>query len=68
MPEFIQQVPFKDEFMAEMKFILKFEGNTKEVRHRKSVSGDSQHSITSFASNESGIEHTGCSEKSIRGK
>ncbi|XP_055300709.1 glutamate receptor ionotropic, kainate 2-like isoform X1 [Sitodiplosis mosellana] len=61
------KVPFKDEFIAEMKFILKFEGNTKEVRHRKSISINSQHSITS-SSNESGIEHTGCSEKSVRGK
>lgn len=46
-----------------MKFILKFEGNTKEVRHRKSESGDSQNSVKSYPSNESGIAHTGCSEK-----
>lgn len=64
----ILQVSFKDEFIAEMKFILKFEGNTKEVRHRKSESSDSHHSITSFPSNESGIGHTGCSEKSLHEK
>lgn len=67
----MSQVPFKEEFIAEMKFILKFEGNTKEVRHRKSESIDStrsQHSATSFPSNESGIEHTGCSEKTLREK
>lgn len=45
-----------------MKFILKFEGNTKVVRHRKSESITSQHSNTSFQSNESEIEHTGHSE------
>lgn len=55
------QVPFKDEFITEMKFILKFEGNTKVVRHRKSESIDS---VTSYPSNESGIHHTGRSEKS----
>lgn len=48
--------------MAEMKFILKFETFTKEVRHRKSESIDSQHSVTSFPSNESGIDQ---SEKSL---
>lgn len=62
------QVPFKDEFLTEMKFILKFEGNTKVVRHRKSESIDSQHSVTSYPSNESGIHHTDRSEKSIRDK
>lgn len=46
-----------------MKFILKFEGNTKEVRHRKSESVDSQNSVKSYPSNESGIAHTGWSEK-----
>lgn len=74
MNVFFSQVPFKDEFIAEMKFILKFEGNTKEVRHRKSESIDStrsqrsQRSVTSYPSNESGIEHTGCSEKTLREK
>lgn len=58
------QVPFKEEFIAEMKFILKFEGNTKEVRHRKSESVDSaQNSVKSYPSNESGMAHAGCSEK-----
>ncbi|XP_031634001.1 glutamate receptor ionotropic, kainate 2-like isoform X2 [Contarinia nasturtii] len=52
------KVPFKEEFIAEMKFILKFEGNTKVVRHRKSESIDSQHSITSFQSNELEIDHS----------
>lgn len=50
---FTFQVPFKEEFIAEMKFILKFEGNTKEVRHRKSESVDSQNSVKSYPSNES---------------
>lgn len=48
--------------IAEMKFILKFEGNTKVVRHRKNESITSQRSNTSFQSNESEIEHTGHSE------
>lgn len=62
------QVPFKEEFITEMMFILKFEGNTKVVRHRKSESIDSQRSVTSYPSNESGIHHTGRSEKSLRDK
>lgn len=62
------QVPFKDEFITEMMFILKFEGNTKVVRHRKSESIDSQRSVTSYPSNESEIHHTGRSEKSLRDK
>lgn len=58
------QVPFKEEFITEMKFILKFEGNTKEVRHRKSESVDStQNSVKSYPSNESGMAHAGCSDK-----
>lgn len=57
-------MPFKEEFIEEMKFILKFEGNTKEVRHRKSESGGSENSVKSYPSNESGIAHAGgCSQK-----
>ncbi|KAG4072066.1 hypothetical protein HA402_015565 [Bradysia odoriphaga] len=41
------KVPFKEELIAELKFIIKCRGNTKTVRHRKSAS------ITSKRSNES---------------
>lgn len=47
------QLPFKEEFIAEMKFILKFEGNTKIVRHGKSESVDSRQSLHS---NQSDVE------------
>lgn len=50
-------MPFKEEFIAELKFIIKCKGNTKVVRHRKSESTDSQHSVISFHSNRSNHSH-----------
>lgn len=44
---------FKEEFFAEMKFIIKCESNTKVVRNRKSSSIDSQHSAASHHTNRS---------------
>ncbi|KAG4072084.1 hypothetical protein HA402_015583 [Bradysia odoriphaga] len=46
-------VPFKQELMDEIKFIIKCSGNTKTVRHRKSTSMDSRHSIESEGSGSS---------------
>ncbi|XP_037036365.1 glutamate receptor ionotropic, kainate 3-like isoform X2 [Bradysia coprophila] len=46
-------VPFKQELMDEMKFIIKCSGNTKTVRHRQSTSMDSRHSIESEGSGSS---------------
>ncbi|XP_062537416.1 glutamate receptor ionotropic, kainate 2 isoform X3 [Armigeres subalbatus] len=40
------KVPFRDELMAELRFVAKCSGNTKPVRHRKSSSG-SRHSLES---------------------
>ena len=37
-------MPFKDEFIAELRFVAKCQGNTKTVRHRKSSSADSNQS------------------------
>lgn len=64
------QIPFKEEFIAEMKFILKFEGNTKLVRHgKKSESVDSKHSVASYRTNPSENEvPVNRSEKSFRNK
>uniref|UniRef100_A0A336MCA3 CSON013411 protein n=1 Tax=Culicoides sonorensis TaxID=179676 RepID=A0A336MCA3_CULSO len=39
------EVPFKEEFMEELKFVMKCSGNTKTVRHRKSSSNGSKNSI-----------------------
>lgn len=47
-PYIYTQVPFKDEIIAEVKFIAACKGTTKEVRHRKSSSLDSgRHSQSS---------------------
>lgn len=53
-----------------MKFILKFEGNKKVVRHRKkSESADSKHSVASYRTNPSEKEiPANRSEKSFRDK
>lgn len=44
--------------MAEVRFIIKCQGNTKEVRHRKSASMDSRNSGATYRSNDSenGVE------------
>lgn len=43
-------MPFKEELMAEIKFLVKCEGDTKVVRRRKSGTLDSRHSIASYKS------------------
>lgn len=48
-----KQVPFKEEFIEELKFVVKCSGTTKAVRHRKSASMDSRRSISSEQSNHS---------------
>lgn len=38
----LAQVPFKDEFINELKFVATCHGNTKTVRHRKAASLDTE--------------------------
>ncbi|CAD7092220.1 unnamed protein product [Hermetia illucens] len=45
-------VPFKEELMDELKFVLKCSGNTKEVKHRKSSSTGSRNSSMTLESME----------------
>lgn len=57
------QVPFKEEFITELKFIMKFDEMTKTVRHRKSETSGSRQSIAS-----SEVMSADRSEKSVRDK
>lgn len=47
-------MPFREELIAELKFVTKCEGNTKTVRCRKSDSVESRQSVRSDHSNNSG--------------
>lgn len=55
-------MPFKEELKAELKFLLKFKGNVKPVRHRKSASM-SQQSGVSVRSNRSQSQYNAANEK-----
>ncbi|XP_058127389.1 glutamate receptor ionotropic, kainate 2-like [Anopheles ziemanni] len=48
------KVPFREELMAELRFVAKCHGNTKPVRHRKSSSGSGHNSIESAAMDSTG--------------
>lgn len=53
------KVSFKDEVMAEFRFIMQCTGNTKTVRHRKGSSSDSSHSTATVESGASShSDHT----------
>ncbi|XP_049301470.1 glutamate receptor ionotropic, kainate 2-like isoform X3 [Anopheles funestus] len=41
------KVPFREELMAELRFVAKCHGNTKPVRHRKSSSASAENSLES---------------------
>ena len=48
------QVPFKEELMNELRFVMKCHGNTKQIRRRKESGDGSQRTIASRSRSQSG--------------
>uniref|UniRef100_A0A182SHF4 Uncharacterized protein n=1 Tax=Anopheles maculatus TaxID=74869 RepID=A0A182SHF4_9DIPT len=59
------KVPFREELMAELRFVAKCHGNTKPVRHRKSSSASAENSLESAM--ESAAQSAASSKQDISG-